>query len=99
MEGTNFFGHVVPVLGGVDTGFEGGGPGCGVYCGTFVFRAGGGLPIDEEGDCVLGLRHAVVGLAGGDTCCGTGDDSGWDCFILQDPAADIDVVGREVVAA
>lgn len=55
------------------------------------------LPVDEEGDRVLGLRHAVVRLARGDARGRARDDARRRHLVLHDPAADVDVVRGEVV--
>lgn len=61
-------------------------------------RALHGLPVDEQRDRVLGLRDAVVGCGGCDAGGGARGDACGDGEVLQDPAADVDVVGGEVVA-
>lgn len=68
--------HVMEVLSGVDTGFQGRGPAGGVDGRSFVFGVCDGLPVDHEGDGVFGLFDAVVGFGGGDTSRCGGDDSG-----------------------
>lgn len=68
--------HVVEVLSGVHTGFQGSGPAGGVDGRSFVFGVLEGLPVDHEGDGVFGLFDAVVRLGGGDTRRCGGDDSG-----------------------
>jgi hypothetical protein len=57
------------------------------------------LPVDEQSDRVFGLRDTIVRLAGGNASRGTGNDAGWDCDVLKDPAANIDVMGRKIVTS
>lgn len=90
--------HVIPVLGRVYAGFERCGPGCGVDSGPSVLGTLDRLPIYEESDGVLGVVDTVVRLSCRDSGgCARYDPCG-DGFILQDPAADINVMGGEVVA-
>ena len=63
-----------------------------------MFRTAQRLPVDEKRDRVLGLRDAVVGCGGRDAGGGARGDARGDREVLQDPAADVDVVGGEVVA-
>jgi hypothetical protein len=55
------------------------------------------LPVYEKGDGVLGLRYAVVRLACRDTRGSAGNDTGRHGEVLEDPATDVDVMGREVI--
>ena len=63
-----------------------------------MLRARERLPVDEEGDRVLRLRHAVERL----TCCDAGRSASrnprWDGTALHDPTVNVDVVRRKVVA-
>ena len=57
-----------------------------------MLRALDGVEVDHEGDRVLSLGNAVVRLAGRDSGGSAGYHTGGDGNILQDPAADIDVM-------
>ena len=87
------------MLGGVHTRLLRRGPGSGVHGRSFVPGAGERLPVDEERDGIFCLGDAVVWLSGGNTGCGAGNDAGGHGLVLHDPAVDVDVVRREVVAA
>lgn len=95
---TYLFCHVIPVLGRVHTGLKRGSPRCRVHSGTRVLRARKRLPVDEEGDRILRLGHAIERLACRDASRGTGGNSRWDGTTLHHPAVDVDVVRRKVVA-
>lgn len=56
------------------------------------------LPVDEEGNRILGLRDTVVRLASGNSSCSACDDACGNGEILQNPAADINMVRGKVVA-
>lgn len=56
------------------------------------------LPVDEQGDRVLRLWHAIVRLAGRDARRGACNDARRHRVALHDPAVDIDMVRGEVVA-
>ena len=89
---THLLTHVIPMLGRVHAGFERRGPRCGVDPGPLVLGTLDRLPVHEEGDGVLGVVNAVVGLACRDPRgCARYDPCG-DGFILQDPAADVNVM-------
>jgi hypothetical protein len=66
--------------------------------GRTVARARARLPVDEERDRVLGLRHAVVRLAGSDPRGRARDDARREHAVLDHPAIDVDVVRGQVVA-
>jgi hypothetical protein len=66
--------------------------------GSTVTLAGLALPVDKQGDGVLGLGNTVVRLASRNTGGGTGDDTSREHAILDDPTADVDVVRGKVVA-
>ena len=87
------------MLGRVHAGPERRRPGRGVHRRAPVLVALQRLPVHQEGDGVLGLRDAVVWLAGRDTGACARDDTGRHGPVLHDPAVDVDVVRREVVAA
>jgi len=57
-----------------------------------------GLPVDQQRNGVFCLRNTVVRLTGRDACCRTGDDAGGNGYVLKHPAADINVMGREIIA-
>jgi len=67
-------------------------PACGIHGRSLMGLALDGLPIDQEGDRILSLGHAIVWCAGGDPGSRAGHDTGRNCDVLQDPAADVDVV-------
>lgn len=58
-----------------------------------------GLPVDKERDCVLGLWHTIVRLAGCNTRSRTGDDAGGNGLVVENPAAYINMMRREIIAA
>ena len=89
---THLLSHVVPVLGRVHAGLERRGPGGGVHGRAPVLAALERLPVDEERDRVLGLRDAVVGCGGRDAGGGARGDARGDGEVLQDPAADVNVM-------
>lgn len=62
-----------------------------------MFGALDRLPINKEGDGVLGLRYAVIRVTGCNTRGCTSNYAGRDGEILKNPAAYINVVGREVI--
>lgn len=64
---------VMEVLLRVYAGLERGGPAGGINRSPLVRRAGLADPIDEKGDGVLRLRHAVVRRRGGDARRGGSD--------------------------
>jgi hypothetical protein len=86
------------VLCRVHTCLEWRGPTRGRDGGALVLRAFDGLEVDQQGDCILSLWYAVVWFASRNTSRSTGHHAGRKCDILQDPAADVNVMGREVVA-
>lgn len=90
--------HVIPMLSRMDPGLQRGCPAGGINSRATVFGAFDGLPVDEERDGVLCLWHTVVRLACSDACCRARDNTSGDGNVLQDPAADIDVMRREVIA-
>lgn len=90
--------HIVPVLCGVYAGLQGRSPAGRVHGGAFMFGTLEGLPVNQESDGVLGLGHTVVGLACGNTRRGAGNNTSGHSNILQNPAADVDVMRREIVA-
>jgi len=57
-----------------------------------------GLPIDQKSDGVFRLRNTIIRFACGDTGGCTGDYANWNRDVLENPAANINVVRREVVA-
>lgn len=87
------------MLGGMYSGFQGCRPAGRVNSGTFVFRAFNGLPVDKEGDRVFGLWDTIVRFASCDSCCCTGDNSSWNSNVLKNPAAYVNMVGGQIVAA
>lgn len=93
----DLFCHIIPVLSSVYTSLEWGRPAGGIYSSSSVFGTLDRLPIHKEGDGVLGLRHAVVRVARCDTRGGAGNYASRDSKVLEDPAADVDVMGREVI--
>jgi hypothetical protein len=60
--------------------------------------AGLGLPVNQESNGVLGLRDAVIRLASGNTCRRACNDASRIHLILDEPAADVNVVRVEVIA-
>lgn len=56
------------------------------------------LPVNHKSYGIFGLWNTVVRLAGSDSGGRASDDAGRDRDILKDPAADVDVVRREVIA-
>lgn len=87
------------MLGRVNPRLERRCPGGGVNSSTPVFRTAQGLPVDEKCDCILGLGNAIVGFARCNSRGCTSNDTRGHCFALHDPAVDIDVMRRKVVAA
>ena len=86
------------MLRGVHTGLQRSGPRRGVHGGTLVLGAPERLPVHEEGDRVLRLGDAVVRLARRDARrCACNHASGHGP-VLHDPAVDVYVVRREVIA-
>lgn len=81
----------------MNAGFEWRCPTCSVYTRSSVFGTLDRLPVYKKGDGILGFRYAVVRVTRCDTRCGTRDHSGWHGKVLEDPAADVDVMGRKVV--
>ena len=63
-----------------------------------MLRTAQRLPVDEKRDRVLGLGNTVVRLARRDTGRSARNNACWDGLVLQDPAANVDVVRRKVVA-
>jgi len=61
------FSHVIPMLGGVDTGSQWSGPGCGVDGSALVLWTRDRLPVNQERDSVFCLWNAIVGCARGYT--------------------------------
>jgi hypothetical protein len=92
VEQTHLFTQIIPVLGGVDTGFNGRCPRCGVDRRTLVPRTFYRLPVDKKRDGVFGPLIAIVRFAGGYTRCRTGHNTSRNSPVLQDPATDIDMV-------
>lgn len=86
------------MLRGVHAGLERCRPGRGVYRGTFMLRARERLPVDQKGDGVFRLRDTVEGLAGGNASGSARSDTRGDGPALHDPAMDVDVVRRQIVA-
>ena len=86
------------MLRSVDAGFEGCGPGRSVYRGALMLGTSQRLPVDEECDRVLCLGHAVERLARRDTSRSAGRDACGYCAPLHEPAVDVDMVRREVIA-
>ena len=74
------------------------GPGRCVHRRALVLRARERLPVDEECDRVLRLGHTVERLARRDTSRGAGRDACGYCAPLHEPAVDVDMVRREVIA-
>ena len=95
---THLFGHIVPVLRGVNARFERRSPRCGIYGGPLVLRTCEGLPVDEESNGVLCLGDAVERLTRGNAGRSTSNDTRGDGPILHHPAVDVDVVRRQIVA-
>lgn len=89
---TDLFSHVVPVLSGMHAGLQRCGPGCRVHTRALVLGALDRLPVHKQRDGILGVVHAVVRLARGYSCRSARDYPGRDGLVLQDPAADINVV-------
>ena len=82
------------MLGGVDTGSQWSSPGRRVDGGAFVLCTRDRLPVNEECDCVFGLRYTVVGCACGYPCGGARNHACGNGLVLQDPTTYIDMVGR-----
>jgi len=93
----HLFSHIIPVLSTMDAGFERRRPSRSVYTRSSVFRTLDRLPVYKKGDGILSFRYAVVRVTRCDTRCGTRDHSGWHSKVLEDPAADVDVMRRKVV--
>jgi len=55
------------------------------------------LPVYEKGDGILGLRYAIVRVTRSNTRCSTRNHSSRYGKVLEDPATDIDVMGRKVI--
>jgi len=81
----------------MNAGFERRRPARSVYTRSSVFRTLDRLPVYEKGDGILSFRYAVVRVTRCDTRCSTRDHSGWYGKVLEDPAADVDVMGRKIV--
>ena len=58
-----------------------------------MLRALDGLPINQEGDGVLCFRDTVVWFTGCDASSRTGHHTGRDSLVLEEPTADVDVMG------
>lgn len=88
------FSHVIPVLGGVDTGSQWSGPRCGVDGGALVLWTRDRLPVNKERDSVFRLWNAIEGCASSYTGGGACYDTSRNSLVLQDPATDINMVRR-----
>jgi len=84
--------HIIPVLCRVNARFQRCSPRCRVYSYALVPRAVDRLPIDEERDGIFCLRDTVIGLSSSNAGCCTGNNSRRYCFVLKNPAANIDVM-------
>lgn len=78
----------------MNAGLQRRGPTGSIYTRTLVLGAFDGLPIDQERDRVLSLRNTIVRLARRYTCGSAGDDTGWDGLSIEDPTANINMMGR-----
>lgn len=85
------------MLRSVDTLLQRCRPASRVDSGTTVVRTLDGLPVYQECDGVFRPGHAVV-VSSCDTGSGTSHDTGGNGDILQDPATDVNVMRREIVA-
>ena len=90
--------HVVPVLCSVDASFERRRPTGGGDGGTLVLWAFERLEVDQERDRVLSFGDTIVWFAGGNPGGSAGYHTSGDRDILEDPAADINMMRREVIA-
>jgi hypothetical protein len=91
-------GHVVPMLSRVNASLERCSPRRGVYRRASVLGAAQRLPVHKKRDSVFGLRDTIVRLAGSNTGGRAGNDARRHSAVLHDPAVDVDMVRREVVA-
>lgn len=80
------------MLGRVNTRLQRCGPRCRVDCCALVSRAPDRLPVDEERDGVFRLRDTVVWLPRSDAGRCTGNNSRGYGFVLENPAADINMM-------
>ena len=87
------------MLSRVHPGLLGCSPGRGVDGRALVLWALQRLPVHKERNGILGLGHAVVGLAGGNTGGRARNNTSGHGLTLHDPAVDIDVMRVQVVAA
>lgn len=89
----DLFAHVIPVLCGVDASLKGCGPRSSIHSCTLVLGTLNRLPIDQKRNRVFSLRNAVIRLACCNACGSACHYSRGHSNVLQDPTADIDVVG------
>ena len=89
---------MIPMLRSVYTGFERCGLGRDEDRGALMLRARERLPVNQEGNRVLRLWNAVERLAGRNTGGSAGRDARGDGAALHEPAVDVDMVRREVIA-
>lgn len=96
---SNLLPHVVPVLRGMHARFERRRPRGSIHCSSFVLGARERLPVDEQGYGIFGIFNAIVRFP----CCNAGscacNDAGRNRLPLQDPAANVNVVRRKIVAS
>ena len=89
--------HIVEMLCGVNTSAKRCSPASSVHTSTLVFRALVALPVDQQRNCVLGLRDTVVGFASSNTGSSRSDDTSWVRQILKEPRTNVDVVTRQII--
>lgn len=82
----------------MDTRLQRRSPGRGINSSPFVMRTRKRLPIHKERDRIFSVFDAVVRLAGGDARRRTRYNTRRHGLALQDPAADVDVMRREIIA-